>query len=55
MALFFMPIIDDDMPSVPDPWLDELASAQARRALVLALDEQSNLEPVRPMPVVIHG
>ena len=43
---------DDDVPKVPDPLLDDLRSAQARRALQHLLEEQ---QPAKPLPVVIHG
>jgi len=54
-----MAIVDDDAPRPPDP-LEDLASAQARRALVLAADwgdslEGRDAEPQRPWPVSIHS
>lgn len=56
----FMPLlIDDDTPKRPDPFHDDLASAQARRALLLALNwgtdrTDTGAEPAAPWPVEIH-
>jgi hypothetical protein len=49
-----MLILDDDTPRPPDP-LDDLLSAQARRAL-LELQLQLPLEQreLHPLPVSIH-
>jgi len=52
-------LVDDDVPRRPDPLLDDLASAQARRALLLATNwcysrEDQGAEPKLPWPVVIH-
>ena len=43
---------DDDVPKVPDPWADDWASAQARRAVRQLMHEQQ--EPINPLPVTIH-
>jgi len=53
-----MAIVDDDAPRPPDP-LEDLASAQARRALVLAahwedLSKDRGAEPQRSRPVSIY-
>lgn len=56
----FMPLlIDDDTPKRPDPLHDDLASAQARRALLNSIDWGHNPEdrgamPLQPWPVTIH-
>lgn len=52
-------LIDDDVPMRPDPLHDDLASAQARRALLLALNwgtdrSDQGAEPGEPWPVAIH-
>jgi hypothetical protein len=52
-------LIDDDVPKRPDPILDDLSSAQARRALLLAMNwgnsrEDQGAEPKQPWPVTIH-
>jgi len=52
-------LIDDDTPKQPDPFHDDLASAQARRALLLALNwgtdrTDTGAEPAAPWPVEIH-
>jgi hypothetical protein len=49
---------DDDTPKTPDPLLDDLASAQAKRALLQAFPENTRHteEQLRlPLSVVIHG
>lgn len=50
--------IDDDRPSFPDPADDVLASAQSRRARLLAERFHSfkcgGAEPAEPWPVSIH-
>jgi hypothetical protein len=53
-------LIDDNVPKRPDPLLDDLSSAQARRALLLATHwghnrEDQGAEPVQPWPVIVHG
>lgn len=53
-------LIDDDAPKRPDPVMDDMASAQARRALLLATNwgthrEDQGAEPQQPWPVVVHG
>lgn len=53
-------LIDDDTPKRPDPLHDDLASAQARRALLNSIDWGHNREdqgavPQHPWPVVVHG
>ena len=48
-----MPLMDDDRPNPPDPWADDWASAQAKRALLLALGED-NEKPSQPLPVVLY-
>jgi hypothetical protein len=53
-------LVDDDVPKRPDPLLDDLASAQARRALLLTAGwgynrEDQGAEPVQPWPVIVHG
>ena len=49
-----MLILDDDTPKPPDPFLDDLLSGQARRAL---LERQLQLDlgdpSQHPLPVVI--
>jgi hypothetical protein len=49
-------LTDDDVPKWPDP-LDDMASAQARRALLLAADwgyshDGNRSESERPWPVI---
>ncbi len=49
---------DDDTPKTPDPLLDDLASAQAKRALLQAFPENTRHteEQLRLLlSVVIHG
>jgi hypothetical protein len=47
---------DDDTPKAPDPLLDDLASAQAKRALLQAFTESSRqTEEQLTLPVVVHG
>jgi hypothetical protein len=53
-------LVDDDVPNRPDPRLDDLNSAQARRALLQAVNwghnrEDQGAEPVQPWPVIVHG
>ena len=49
-------LVDDDTPKAPDPLLDDLASAQAKRALLQAFTESSRqTEEQLTLPVVIHG
>ena len=47
-------LIDDDVPRQPDPWVDDLASAQARRAIQLELDGLASMNEQPRLPVVIH-
>jgi len=52
--------VDDDAPRRPDPLMDDMASAQARRALLLTTNwghsrEDQGAEPQHPWPVVVHG
>ncbi len=54
LAMLVLP--DDDTPKRPDPLLDDLASSQARRALLQAFTESSRqTEEQLTLPVVIHG
>lgn len=46
-------ILDDDTPRPPDP-LDDLLSAQARRALELQLQLDLGDTEQLPIPVTIH-
>jgi hypothetical protein len=46
-------LIDDDEPRRPDPFLDDLASAQARRALQ-KLSEERQASAIERLPVVSH-
>jgi hypothetical protein len=53
-------LVDDDVPVRPDPSVDDLASAQSRRALLVATNwghsrEDQGAEPSQPWPVVVHG
>jgi hypothetical protein len=48
-----MLILDDDTPRPPDP-LDDLLSAQARRALELQLQLPLEQRELHPLPVSIH-
>jgi len=53
-------LVDDDAPRRPDPLMDDMVSAQARRALLLSTDwghsrEDQGAEPQHPWPVVVHG
>ena len=50
-----MMIVDDDVPKVPDPAVDDLWSGQARRAVEHQLELVWQQTEQLPLPVVIHS